>query len=179
VSQPTALIEGVEQRAFTAPLAARGWVMASPDSGTPLQLAVLAPTLSSTEFTPWSPAVAMEAIAAAIEWLAQARPRLEAARGLAVIVTRRPASRSTAGDPAGGILAAGLAMAASLLSREWEPNARCLHLVRGMRTPEEVAAAAIWLAAEGAVPLSGQTVDLDALAHTSLRPTGSPVSSLP
>jgi hypothetical protein len=75
----------------------------------------------------------------------------------------------SAGD---GVVAAALAMSVQLLAVDWaRDGVRCLLVVTG-DTGEPLARLAHWLAAPDAPALSGQTIDMAAVEHATLRAPG-------
>lgn len=158
--------------ALTAALDALGWTPADPHANTPVGLLVVTPASQDGDGA-WSAAAAMDATADVILRITESRDRLRSGRGLVVVAVAAPPGRAAMRSAGDGVVAAALAMAVQLLAADWAPDGiRCLLVVTGDTGGEPLARLAHWLAAPTAPPLSGQTIDLAAVDHATLRAPG-------
>jgi hypothetical protein len=155
--------------ALVGSLRALGWTPADPHATTPLGLLVIAPAAQDDD---WSAAAAMEATAEVIRGITDRRDRLRSGRGLAVVVVSAPPGRAAVGSAGDGVVTAALAMSVQLLAVDWaRDGVRCLLVVAG-DAGEPLARLVHWLAAPDAPALSGQTIDMAAVEHATLRAPG-------
>ncbi len=146
-----------------------GWTPADPDATTPLDLLIVEPAPQAEG--EWSAAAAMDATADVIVGITDRRERLRAGRGLVVVAVATPPGRATVRSAGDGVVAAALAMAVQVLAVDWAPDGvRCLLVVRGAGAT--LARVVHWLAAPDAPALTGQTIDLAAVEHATLRAPG-------
>lgn len=149
-----------------------GWVPADPRAGAPLSLLVITPPLQGDG--EWSPASAMEATAAVIGGIVDRRDRLRSGAGLVVVAVPVPPGRAAVRSAGDGVVAAALAMSVQVLAVDWAPDGvRCLLVVTGGNAGEPLASLVHWLAAPDAPTLTGQTIDMAAVAHATLQAPGS------
>lgn len=153
-------------------LHALGWIPADPHAATPLSLLVITPALQGDD--EWSPASAMEATAAVIGGIVDRRDRLRSGLGLVVVAVPAPPGRATVRSAGDGVVAAALAMSVQVLAVDWaSEGVRCLLVVTGGDDGEPLARLVHWLAAPDAPALTGQTIDMAAVAHATLQAPGS------
>lgn len=158
--------------ALVEALGARGWTAADPHANTPLGLLVITPASQDGNGT-WSAAAAMDATADVILRITESRDRLRSGRGLVVVAVGAPPGRAAVRSAGDGVVAAALAMSVQLLAADWAADGvRCLLVVTGGTGGEPLARVVDWLAAPGAPALSGQTIDLAAVDHATLRAPG-------
>jgi NAD(P)-dependent dehydrogenase (short-subunit alcohol dehydrogenase family) len=152
-------------------LRALGWTPGDTQAATPLGLLVIAPPAQDDD--EWSAAAAMAATAGAIGEILVHRDRLRAGGGLVVVAVTGSPDRATAGSGGDGVVAAALAMAVQVLAVDWAPDGvRCLLVVTGGCAGEPLARIAHWLADPDAPALTGQTIDMAAVEHATLRAPG-------
>jgi NAD(P)-dependent dehydrogenase (short-subunit alcohol dehydrogenase family) len=148
-----------------------GWTPADPHATTSLGLLVIAPAPQGDG--EWSAAAAMEATAAVIGGIVDRRERLRSGRGLVVVAVATPPGRAAMRSAGDGVVAAALAMSVQLLAVDWAPDGvRCLLVVTGGNRGEPLARLVHWLAAPDALALTGQTIDMAAVDHATLRAPG-------
>jgi hypothetical protein len=147
-----------------------GWTQADPDATTPLDLLIIEPSPQAEG--DWSAAAAMDATANVIGDITGRRGRLRAGRALVVVAVATPPDRAAVRSAGDGVVAAALAMAMQVLAVDWAPDGvRCLLVVTsGVGSP--LARLVHWLAAPDAPALTGQTIDLAAVEHATLRAPG-------
>jgi hypothetical protein len=151
-------------------LRALGWAHADAQAATPLGLLVIAP--AAQDDGEWS-AAAMAATAGVIGEILEHRDRLRAGGGLVVVTVTTPPGRAAVGSAGDGVVAAALAMAVQVLAVDWAPDGvRCLLVVTGGDAGEPLARLVHWLAAPDAPALTGQTIDMAAVEHATLRAPG-------
>lgn len=154
-------------------LRALGWTPADPHATTPVDLLVIAPAPQDGGDGTWSAAAAMDATGEVIRGITERRERLRSGRGLVVVAVATPPGRATVRSAGNGVVAAALAMSVQLLAVDWAPDGvRCLLVVTGGDGGEPLARLAHWLAAPDAPALSGQTIDMAAVDHATLRAPG-------
>jgi hypothetical protein len=121
----------------------------------------------------WSAAGAMAATAAVIGEIVDRRDRLRSGAGLVVVAVPTPPGRAAVRSAGDGVVAAALAMSVQVLAVDWASDAiRCLLVVTGADAGEPLARLVHWLAAPDAPALTGQTIDMAAVAHATLRAPG-------
>jgi hypothetical protein len=153
-------------------LRALGWTPADPEAATPLSLLVITPTPQGDG--EWSAASAMAATAAAIGGIVDRRDRLRSGAGLVVVAVPTPPGRAAVRSAGDGVVAAALAMSVQVLAVDWAPDGvRCLLVVTGGNAGEPLASLVHWLTAPGAPTITGQTIDMAAVAHATLQAPGS------
>jgi hypothetical protein len=136
-----------------------------------LGLLVIAPTPQGGD--EWSAAEAMAATAAVIGEIVDRRERLRSGAGLVVVAVPSPPGRAAVRSEGDGVVAAALAMSVQVLAVDWAPDGvRCLLVVTGGDAGEPLARLVHWLAAPDAPALTGQTIDMAAVAHATLRTPG-------
>jgi hypothetical protein len=154
-------------------LGALGWTPADPHATTPVGLLVITPTPQDGDDGTWSAAAAMDATAEVIRGITERRERLRSGRGLVVVAVATPPGRAAVRSAGDGVVAAALAMSVQLFAVDWAPDGvRCLLVVTGGDGGEPLARLANWLAAPGAPALTGQTIDMGAVEHATLRAPG-------
>lgn len=154
-------------------LGALGWTPADPHATTPVGLLVITPTPQDCDDGTWSMAAAMDATAEVIRGITERRERLRSGRGLVVVAVATPPGRAAVRSAGDGVVAAALAMSVQLLAVDWAPDGvRCLLVVNGGDGAEPLARLAHWLAAPDAPALTGQTIDVAAVNHATLRAPG-------
>jgi hypothetical protein len=154
-------------------LDALGWTPADPHANTPLSLLVITPTPQDGGDGTWSAAGAVDATAEVIRGITERRERLRSGRGLVVVAVATPPGRAAVRSAGDGVVAAALAMSVQLFAVDWAPDGvRCLLVVTGGDGGEPLARLAHWLAAPDAPALTGQTIDLAAVDHATLRAPG-------
>jgi hypothetical protein len=152
-------------------LRALGWTPADPAATAPLGLLVIAP--APQDDGEWSAAAAMDATAEVIGGIIDRRDRLLSGRGLVVVAVSTPPGRAAVRSAGDGVVAAALAMTVQVLAVDWAPDGvRCLLVVTGGDAGEPLARLAHWLAAPDAPALTGQTIDMAAVEHATLRAPG-------
>lgn len=152
-------------------LRALGWTPADPHATTPLDLLVIAPATQGDG--EWSAVAAMEATAAVIGGIVDRRDRLRSGAGLVVVAVSTPPGRAAVRSAGNGVVAAALAMSVQVLAVDWAPDGvRCLLVVTGGDAGEPLARLVHWLAAPDAPALTGQTIDVAAVDHATLRAPG-------
>lgn len=157
--------------ALVETLHALGWTPANPQAATPLSLLVITPTLQGDG--EWSAASAMDATAAVIGEIVDRRDRLRSGAGLVVVAVPTPPGRAAVRSAGDGVVAAALAMSVQVLAVEWaHDGVRCLLVVTGGDGGEPLARLVHWLTAPGAPALTGQTIDMAAVAHATLQAPG-------
>ncbi|WP_029112901.1 hypothetical protein [Mycobacterium sp. URHB0044] len=148
-----------------------GWTPADADATTPLDLLIIEPAPQAEG--EWSAAAAMDATAEAIRGITGRRERLLARRGLVVVAVGSPPARAALRSAGDGVVAAALAMAVQVLAVDWAADGvRCLLVVTGDDRGAALARLLHWLAAPDAPALTGQTIDLGAVEHATLRAPG-------
>ena len=154
-------------------LRALGWTPADPHATTPLGLLVIAPAPQDDGDGTWSATGAMEATAAVIGGIVDRRDRLRSGAGLVVVAVPTPPGRAAVRSAGDGIVAAALAMSVQVLAVDWaRDGVRCLLVVTGGDAGEPLARIVHWLAAPDAPALTGQTIDMAAVAHATLSAPG-------
>ena len=154
-------------------LGALGWTPADPDTTTPLSLLVIAPAPQDGSDGTWSPAAAMAATGEVIRGITALRERLRSGRGLVVVAVATPPGRAAVRSAGDGVVAAALAMSVQLFAVDWAVDGiRCLLVVTGGAGGEPLTRLVHWLAAPDAPALSGQTIDMAAVDHATLRAPG-------
>ena len=162
------LLSGRAAPALAAPLSEQGWTMADPGGHTPVDLLVAWPSVPVD--AAWVFA-AMDTVADVLDNISRARDRLAAAHGLALVVVDDPPERAPRTHPARGVVSAAVAMGLQVLAADWDSTARCLLAVAHGADVDQVVRLADWLTLPDAPRLTGQTVDLAALRHATLRTT--------
>jgi hypothetical protein len=153
-------------------LRALGWTPTDPHATTPVDLLVIAPAPQDDDGT-WAAAAAMDATGEVILGITEHRDRLRSGRGLVVVAVATPPGRAAVRSAGDGVVAAALAMSVQLLAVDWAADGvRCLLVVTGGDGGEPLARLAHWLAAPDAPALSGQTIDMAAVDHATLRAPG-------
>jgi NAD(P)-dependent dehydrogenase (short-subunit alcohol dehydrogenase family) len=154
-------------------LGAQGWTPADPHANTPVGLLIITPASQDGDDGTWSAAAAMDATADVILRITESRERLRSGRGLVVVAVAAPPGRAAVRSAGDGVVAAALAMTVQLLAADWAPDGvRCLLVVTGDTGGEPLARLTHWLASPAAPALSGQTIDLAAVDHATLRAPG-------
>lgn len=167
-----ALVYGPGSSTLIDALRLLGWAPADPDATTPVDLLVIAPA-PQDDGDEWSAAAAMDATAEVILGITERRERLRAGRGLVVVAVATPPGRAAVRLAGDGVVSAALAMSVQLLAVDWAPDGvRCLLVVTGGDGSEALARLVHWLAAPDAPTLSGQTIDMAAVEHATLRAPG-------
>jgi hypothetical protein len=163
---------GSDDSTLIEALGALGWTPADPHATTPVDLLVTAPAPQDGDGT-WSAAAAMDATGEVILGITEQRDRLRSGRGLVVVAVATPPGRAAVRSAGDGVVAAALAMSVQLLAVDWAADGvRCLLVVTGGDGGEPLARLAHWLAAPDAPALSGQTIDMAAVDHATLRAPG-------
>ena len=115
----------------------------------------------------------MDATGEVILGITEQRDRLRSGRGLVVVAVATPPGRAAVRSAGDGVVAAALAMSVQLLAVDWAADGvRCLLVVTGGDGGEPLARLVHWLAAPDAPALSGQTIDMAAVDHATLRAPG-------
>lgn len=151
-------------------LGALGWTPADPHASTPLGLLIVTPASQDGDDGTWSAAAAMDATAEVILRITECRERLRSGRGLVLVAVAAPPGRAAVRSAGDGVVSAALAMSVQLFAVDWAADGvRCLLVVTGGAGGEPLARLAHWLAAPEAPALSGQTIDMAAVDHATLR----------
>jgi hypothetical protein len=154
-------------------LCALGWTPADPHATSPVSLLVITPAPQDGDDGTWSVAAAMDATGEVIRGITEHRERLRSGRGLVVVAVATPPGRAAVRSAGDGVVAAALAMSVQLFAVDWAPDGiRCLLVVTGGNGGEPLARLAHWLTAPDAPALTGQTIDLAAVDHATLRAPG-------
>jgi hypothetical protein len=154
-------------------LRALGWTSVDPDATTPLDLLIIEPAPQEDSDATWSAAAAMDETAEVIRGITERRERLRSGRGLVVVAVATPPGRAAVRSAGNGVVSAALAMSVQLLAVDWAADGvRCLLVVTGGDAGAPLARLLHWLAAPDAPALSGQTIDMAAVEHATLRLPG-------
>jgi hypothetical protein len=159
--------------ALVEALGVLGWTPADPDADTPVGLLIVTPASQDGDDGTWSAAAAMDATAGVILRITECRERLRSGHGLVLVAVAAPPGRAAVHSAGDGVVAAALAMSVQLLAVDWAGDGvRCLLVVTGGTGGEPLARLAHWLAAPDAPALTGQTIDMAAVDHATLRAPG-------